>query len=59
MEPSKSDTIRNSVRKLRESLKELGNGVETLNLKIKYIQFDLEATRRELKYYKDIVEGNK
>lgn len=42
--------------KLRKSVKELQDSLDYLRLSIKYLVFDLEATRRENQYLRKMIE---
>lgn len=44
---------------LREEIKKIKETLEELRFQMKYMQFDLEATRREREYYKNLVEEKK
>ncbi|OHB56858.1 MAG: hypothetical protein A2173_02540 [Planctomycetes bacterium RBG_13_44_8b] len=46
-----------SEQKLKDNLAALHQSLDHLRLTIKYIMFDLEATRRENKYLRKILEG--
>lgn len=41
---------------LRDQLKEIKETMEDMRIMIKYLEFDVEATRREREYYKKLVE---
>jgi len=41
---------------LREEIKKMKETLEEMRLQIKYQEFDLEATRREREYYKNLAE---
>lgn len=43
-------------KNLREELKKIKETLEEMRMQIKYMEFDLEATRREREYYKNLVE---
>lgn len=43
-------------RSLREEIKKMKETLEEMRLQIFYMQFDLEATRREREYYKNLAE---
>ena len=47
---------RDSQRKLRESVDNLQGALDYLRVSIKYLVFDLEATRRENKCLRDMLE---
>ena len=44
--------------KLKENMDNLGDSLDRLRLTIKYLLFDLEATRRENKYLRKMLESN-
>lgn len=44
---------------LREEIEKIKETLEELRFQIKYIQFDLEATRREREYYKNLLAEKK
>lgn len=46
-------------KKLSKSVNNLQESLDYLRISIKYILFDLEATRRENKYLKKLLEDNK
>lgn len=46
-------------KSLRKQLEDLKEDFEDLKVMIKYLEFDVEATRREREYYKNLVEGKK
>lgn len=41
---------------LREELKKMKELIEEMRIQLIYMQFDLEATRREREYYKNLAE---
>lgn len=41
---------------LKEQLKKMKNVLTELRVQVKYLQFDVEATRRERDYYKALME---
>jgi len=43
-------------RSLRKQLEEMKKLLEEMRTQLVYMQFDLEATRREREYYKNLVE---
>ncbi len=43
---------------LKDSMRELQDSIDTLRLCIKYVLFDLEACRREIKYLKSLLNGD-
>ncbi len=47
-----------SNRDLKQNLDTLHQSLDHLRLTIKYVLFDLEATRRENKYLRKILEGS-
>jgi hypothetical protein len=47
-----------SNQKFKENLDVLHQSLDHLRLTIKYVLFDLEATRRENKYLRKILEGS-
>ena len=51
-----ADQTRQRQRKLRESVSNLQESLDHLRLSIKYLVFDLEATRRENKYLRRMLE---
>lgn len=46
-------------KNLSEELKNLKETLEEMRIKIKYLNFDLEATRRERDCYKKLLEEKK
>ena len=44
---------------LREELKKIKETMEEMRIQIKYMEFDLEATRRERDNFKEKLEGKK
>lgn len=51
-----ADQTRNRHDKLKKSVKELQDSLDYLRLSIKYLVFDLEATRRENQYLRKMLE---
>jgi len=51
-----ADQSRNRHDKLKKSVKELQDSLDYLRLSIKYLVFDLEATRRENQYLRKMLE---
>ena len=43
-------------KNLRDEIKEMKEVVDELRLIVKYLKFDLEATRREREYFKNLAE---
>ena len=43
---------------LKDSMRQLQDSIDTLRLCIKYVLFDLEATKREVKYLKNLLNNN-
>ena len=46
-------------KSLRDQLKEVKETIEEMRIKILYMNFDLEATRREREYFKRLVKEKK
>lgn len=44
---------------LREEIKKMKETLEELRMQMKYMQFDVEATRRERNYYKKLLQEKK
>lgn len=49
---------RNRHEKMRTTLAELQESLDHLRLSVKYLVFDLEATRRENQYLRRLIEAN-
>jgi hypothetical protein len=45
--------------KMKKTIAELQDSLDYLRLSVKYLVFDLEATRRENKYLRSLIEANK
>lgn len=43
---------------LKDTMRQLQDSLDTLRLCIKYVLFDLEASRREIKYLKSLLNGD-
>lgn len=43
---------------LKDTMRQLQDSLDTLRLCIKYVLFDLEASRREIKYLKNLLNGD-
>lgn len=46
-------------RSLREEIKKIKKTLEEMRIQLKYMQFDLEATRREREYFKKLLQEKK
>lgn len=46
-------------RSLRDEIKKMKETLEELRLQLLYLTFDLEATRREREYYKNLLAEKK
>ena len=44
-------------KNLKEQLDDLKEDLGDLKVMVKYLEFDVEATRRERDYYKELAEG--
>lgn len=51
-----AEKTRNRHQKLRKSITDLQESLDYLRLAIKYLVFDLEATRRENKYLRKMID---
>ncbi len=52
-----ADQTKNRHEKLRKTVKDLQDSMDYLRLSIKYLVFDLEATKRENRYLRDMLSG--
>ncbi len=53
-----ANDTRNRHEKMRSTLSELQDSLDHLRLSVKYLVFDLEATRRENQYLRRLIEAN-
>lgn len=53
-----ANDTRNRHEKMRSTLGELQESLDHLRLSVKYLVFDLEATRRENQYLRRLIEAN-
>ncbi|MBN1124057.1 MAG: hypothetical protein JXA82_03555 [Sedimentisphaerales bacterium] len=64
-EPNRSKIIllarrkRESEKKLKKSMEDLQSALDYLRVCVKYMMFDLEATRRENQYLRKLLEDKK
>lgn len=55
---SLAEQTRDRQERLKKSVKELQESLDYLRLSVKYLVFDLEATRRENQYLRRLLDGN-
>jgi len=50
------DGLKKEIEELNKTVNELEDSLQNLTLKYKYVEFDNEATKREINYYKKLLE---
>jgi len=50
------DGLKKEIEELNKTVNVLEDSLQNLTLKYKYVEFDNEATKREINYYKKLLE---